>query len=314
MGAFGRSWHITKLSFRVMGKDKELILYPILSFIFSIIYLVIVGLLIATVVLSAQGDTLPEEYAEQIRMVFDQYGIYIVIAFLFIINVGLVFIITFFRSCVVYTAKRRFAGENATPGSTIGFAFTIFHLIFMWAIVAATVGLILRMIELAGRTIKGPGRILLIITSSLLGLAWYIVTLFVVPAIVYKRLGPFKAIGNSTKALKKTWGEQLIRHVGTGLAGFLLFVIGTIIAIIPIAIMWFALGEMNFAILSVIVVLWVLYIVFLIIFMGIANTIFNTALYEYAEYGKTPGDYSQDDLTGAFRSRKRSKQPSIGAT
>lgn len=38
--SFSRSWEITKLSFNVIKKDKELLLFPLLAGIFSIIFLV----------------------------------------------------------------------------------------------------------------------------------------------------------------------------------------------------------------------------------------------------------------------------------
>ena len=40
MGAFSRSWTITKLSFGVINKDRELLLFPILGGLLSILYII----------------------------------------------------------------------------------------------------------------------------------------------------------------------------------------------------------------------------------------------------------------------------------
>jgi hypothetical protein len=40
MGAFSRSWRITKLSFSVIGQDKEMLLFPLIASIASLAYMV----------------------------------------------------------------------------------------------------------------------------------------------------------------------------------------------------------------------------------------------------------------------------------
>ena len=66
---------------------------------------------------------------------------------LFLTYLGLAFIATFFNVCVVYTTKKRFEGGNATFGESVEFAFSKIHLIFAWSLVAATVGLLLRILD-----------------------------------------------------------------------------------------------------------------------------------------------------------------------
>jgi len=78
--------------------------------------------------------------------------------------------------------------------------------------------------ERAGRS----GQILLYITRSILGMVWGIVTIFVIPGMVYYNLSPFDAIKKSVAVLKKTWEESLIRYYGSGLAQFLFIVVGII--------------------------------------------------------------------------------------
>ena len=65
---------------------------------------------------------------------------------IFIIYLGLAFITTFFSVATVYTIKTRFEGGDATFFQSLGFACSRFHLIILWSLVSATVGLILKLI------------------------------------------------------------------------------------------------------------------------------------------------------------------------
>ena len=285
--AFSRSLAITKLSLDVIKKDKELLLFPVLSGIFS--FLFIISLLFPTVIvglLSSSG-----------KPAITGLGILL----LFIVYFGLAFIATFFNVCIVYTTKKRFEGGNASFSESIKFAFSRIHLIFAWSLLSATVGLILRFIENLAEKSKGVGRFVLNITHYLLGAVWSIITLFVVPAMVYKNIGPFDAIKNSVESLKKTWGESLIRYYGVGLVQFFFIILGVVFGIgLFLTSSLFGVVGMVFAILFIIA-----YFVLVIVFFSLINSIFNTALYAYANKGKLPKEYRKDIMQNAFVSRKK---------
>src|SRR5690349_23513064 len=101
MNAFSRSWMITKLTFGVINKDRELLAFALLSFLFSALFL------ISMVVPSVLPTLLANGFDRDSLEVY-QYII------LFITYFGLAFIATFFNVCVVYTAKVRFEVGNAT--------------------------------------------------------------------------------------------------------------------------------------------------------------------------------------------------------
>lgn len=286
MEAFKRSWEITKLTFDVIKKDKEMLLFPIMAGIFSLLF--IVAMVVPTILTSLIGAVGGEVMGTFV------YGI------LFIIYLGLAFIATFFNVCVVYTAKTRFEGKNATFAESIKFAMSKVHLIFLWSLVSATVGLILRMIDsMAERAGKG-GQVFFQILSSMLGMAWSIITIFVIPGMVYHDLTPFKAIKKSINTLKKTWGESLIRYFALGMAQFIFILVGILIAI-PLFLIMSALGVMG---IIVAIILTVIYFLGVILVFQVANTVFNTALYVYADQGKVPSGYSKEVLQKAFRNKK----------
>jgi len=283
--AFSRSWAIAKLSLDVIRKDKELILFPILAGFFS--FLFIVAILFPSVIAVLIAGSMPKLSG-------------VVILSLFIIYFGLAFISTFFSVCVVYTTKKRFEGGNATFGESIGFAFKKVHLIVYWSLVSASVGLILRFIENLAEKNKGIGAILLRVVYYLLGALWSVVTVFVVPAMVYHDLTPFAAIKRTVESLKKTWGESLIRYYGVGLVQFLFVVLG----IIGCFVLFFAGSFFGVVGIVSAVIIAIIYFVGVIVFFSLLSSIFNTALYAYANKGKLPKEYKSDIMQKAFVSRK----------
>jgi hypothetical protein len=279
---FSRSWEITKLSFNVIKRDKELLLFPLLAGIFSL--LLIAVMIVPTVLMGV------------IASVADEPGIF-EFAVLFMVYLGLAFIATFFNVCVVYTTKKRFEGGNATFGESIKFSMSKIHLIFSWSLLSATVGLILRVIDRMAERAGGAGQIILRITTALIGMAWSIITIFVVPGMVYYNLGPIDAIKKSARTFSKTWGESLIRYLGLGLIETLFIVLG-IVVFIPLLIL---LSNLGMAGIFIALVIGIIYFLAVILIFNVATTVFNTALFVYADKGKIPQGYSKEVMAGAFR-------------
>ena len=73
-----------------------------------------------------------------------------------------------------------------------------------YALIAATVGMILRAIQ---ERVGFIGRIIV----GLLGVGWTVATYLVVPVLVTRDVGPIDAVKESAGWLKKTWGENVIR-------------------------------------------------------------------------------------------------------
>ncbi|MBL4687381.1 MAG: hypothetical protein JKY37_22485, partial [Nannocystaceae bacterium] len=190
MNAFSRSWELTKVSFGVIGKDKELLLFPLIALGLSIVFLL--GALYPTVFIHMADDGSPEMGFLQISALFVTY-------------LGLAFIGTFSNMCIVYTAKKRFEGGDATFGESISFTMKRLHLVLAWATMSATVGLILRGLDEAAERAGAVGSILISILRSVLGMAWGAITLFVIPSMVYKGTTPIPAIKDSIRVLKESW-------------------------------------------------------------------------------------------------------------
>jgi hypothetical protein len=287
MNAFSRSWMITKLTFAVINKDRELIWFALLSFIFSSLYA------IAMIFPSVIPAVMERGYSQDSLQIFE----YIMI---FLTYFGLAFIATFFNVCVVYTTKIRFEGGNATFAESIRFALSRIPVIVQWSLISATVGLILRILHNLASNLGKIGQIVANILIGLLGMAWSIMTIFVVPVLVYENTGPIDAVKKSTQVIKKTWGESLIKNIGLGLVQLLIFVL-----ILAVA------GALTYGLMITFdaagLFIGIGIAAFLLLLTGlvftVASTIFNTALYIYANNNLVAPGFREDVVKGAFKQK-----------
>ncbi|MBI2665933.1 hypothetical protein HYX12_04895 [Candidatus Woesearchaeota archaeon] len=270
---FSRSWEVAKASFHVMRQDKEILLFPLLSSIFSFILLLIFVLPFFLVVF------FESEEVSSAAPILVYGGIFI---FYFLVT----FFAIFFNAGVVHIAKTRFEGGDATFKDGIKAGFTHLGAIIKWALVSATIGLILNALESKARQEKGIGGIIAHI---------------VITAIVLKNIGPWEALKSSVSAIKKTWGESLIRFYGLGLiqGGFIF--VGVIAFFIPGILLAFFFGSLLFG--GIMIGLFTLYATIVGVIFSSANTIYNTALFIYADTGKVPKIFPPEVVKGAFRKK-----------
>jgi len=285
MNAFSRSWLLTKLTFGVINKDRELLWFALLSFIFSTLFSI--AMVVPAVIPALLENGVSQESLEVYH--------YIII---FLTYFGLAFIATFFNVCVVYTTKVRFEGGNATFGESLKFAFSRLGLIFQWSLIAATVGLILRLLDNLAERFGKIGEIVMRIIIGMLGLAWSILTIFVVPVLVYEGLGPIDAIKKSAQVIKHTWGESLIKSIGLGLIQFAVIFLIIALSAGLTYVLSSAFQEMG---LLIGIGVGVLLVLLAGLIFSVASTIFNTALYVYANNNIIASGFNEEIVKGAFR-------------
>ncbi|MFT7625685.1 MAG: hypothetical protein ACI9WU_004876 [Myxococcota bacterium] len=279
---FGRSWRLTKLSFSIVLQDKEMLLFPLLGGLASLLFSLV--LLFPTILVS-WGDGAGFGALEYLL--------------LFITYFGLSFIATFFNVCVVFTTRTRFEGGDATFKDSLNFASTRLPQIVQWALVSASVGMLLRLLDVFAEKLGEVGQMVMGFIINLIGMAWTIVTIFVVPVMVYEGVGPKDAIKRSAETLKSTWGESLIRHYGLGLMQFLAF-----IAAAGIGWLLFAtVGQLGTAGVVISAIVTLILILGVVMTFNVASTVFNTALFAYAQGNTLPGTFDEDTLSHAFKVR-----------
>jgi hypothetical protein len=148
-----------------------------------------------------------------------------------------------------------------------------------WALLSATVGLVLQAISSRSGAI---GKIVI----GLVGFAWSVATYFVVPIIAFEQVGPLKAIKRSASVLKSSWGEALISNLGIGLIFFALALLG----LIPLVIGFVISGAVA---IIVGVVIAVVYWICIAVLASAVSSVLMTALYRYGTTGKLSEYYSE---------------------
>jgi len=161
--------------------------------------------------------------------------------------------------------------------------------ILPWAIVSATVSIILRAIEERAGFV---GRIV----GALAGVAWSLVTFLVIPVLVIEGVGVRDAVSRSGALFKKTWGENVAAQVGFGILG--------IVAMIP-AILVIALGvSMGGSLGLILLFAAIAYALVAAMVLSALNGVFQTALYRYAAGIDTGTTGFGPELESAFAPRR----------
>ncbi len=275
MGKITRTWSLMSECWQVLKQDKSLLVFPLISGFCCLALLA--SFAIPFYVTGAWHP--PGHDASSQRQVL-YYGS------LFLFYFSNYFVIVFFNAAIVACTAARMSGGNPTVGDGFRAAATRLPVIVGWALVSATVGLILRVIEDRSEKI---GRI----AAGLLGMAWTVVSFLVVPILVIENKGPIAALKDSTTLLKKTWGEQLVSN----------FSFGTIFAILAIPafgliILGVYLGSAP--ILFTCVGIAVIYLIALALVQSALQSIFQTALYLYARDGQVPEGFRAEVLGNAM--------------
>jgi hypothetical protein len=277
---FSRSWELIKASGEVLRQDKELLLFPLFS---AIATLIVSASFIVPLILTGAFERSIAPGDETAYMVF-----------LFLFYLVQYFIIFFFNSALVGAAMIRLDGGDPTVRDGLRIARSRFVQILGYAAIAATVGLILRIIEeragFIGRWIAG-----------LLGLAFTVATFLTVPILVSREVGPVEAVKESAALLKKTWGENIIGNGGMGILFFLFY-----LAVIGIGFVFvFGVSQTgNPALIVLTLAMVVLAVVVVALVQSALQGVYSAALYRYASQGDAGGSFSTSLLGEAFRPKR----------
>jgi Family of unknown function (DUF6159) len=289
MFRFGRlaaSWQLVKASWGVLRSDKQLLIFPIVSTLLTILVTItfIVPMALSGIVDRLIGGD------QSVR------PLGVVVAFAFYIVQY--FVIFFANSALVGAALLKLDGRQATAGD--GFRIALQHVgpIFGYSIIAATVGMLLRWLRDQGRN-SGLG-IVTAIVSGILGAAWNIATYLAVPVLVMEGVGPIEAIKRSTGYLKRTWGEQLVGNLGIGLVFGLL---GTLAAILGIGLVMAAATTGLLAAIVAAIAIVVVVVLIIALIGATLSGIYRAAVYRYATTGQIGAGFDPALVQGAFRQR-----------
>jgi len=274
-GSISNTIDLMKSCVRVLKKDKELILFPILAAFFVILF---VWIIFTFVGLDMSALTSNDNQTEEIPIVP-----------LLVLVFGANFIVVFFNSALVSAALDRLRGGDPNVRSGLSHASKHIHHIFIWSIIVTIMALIFAAIRASGRNRGAVGQIMTSIFASLLQAGWAMMTFFVIPIIVSENLSPFAAIKRSSGLFKQTWGNQVTANFGFG--------IFQILALLASGALGWFFGLLSANLGMIVGVLCATTSVSIIYTL---EGIYKAALYEFA-MGEKPLEFEQQDLRTAYR-------------
>jgi hypothetical protein len=270
MGRIGRSFHLVGQSYRLLMKDKELMILPLFS------GLTVIGVM--TGVFFGFGidvEKLDRRSAATYVPMFVMYTITYAIGI-------------FFQAAVVAGATERMRGGDPTVGSSLAAAWRRIGPILMWALVAATVGTILRAVQ---ERVGFLGKI----AVAIVGAAWSLATLFIVPVLVLEDLSVRDSFTRSVDVFKKTWGESVVGSISLGMAGVVAWV--TLVAVTGL-LAWMGAGVVALPVFFV-------GAVGLMLLFTTLQGVYLASLYQYATGNTASVGLDRELLANAFVEKSR---------
>ena len=277
-GTFSDSWKLTKTSFRLIREDRALLVFPLVAglSILGVLVLMIVG----EFFLFRSGAYSGGSEAAGVGLFLLAY-------------LGMVFLSVYCTAALIGAATLKLNGQQPTAADGWKVARGRIGRLVIWAVVSATVGLV---IQLISSRIRGVGGLLIGLAG---GVAWTVVTYFMIPVLLYEDQRPWPALKRSTRLFTSTFGKTLVSNLVLGL----LLVAGLVVVVVLIivSVLLFVGGSivLGFVCLGLGIAVGVM----VALIGATAEGILRAALYRYATTGKIDPEL----MPAAYR------QASVGA-
>lgn len=273
---FSRSWDMVKASAAVLRSDRELMLFPVLSGLATLLVLATFALPTFALRLFADGWSVG--------------GALVGFAFYFCTYSVMIF----FNCALVGAAMIRLEGGDPTLSDGLAAARARLGAIFGYAAIAATVGVLLQ-------ALKGKdNNVIVRLVGSGLGMAWTLATFLVVPVLVSRDIGPVDALKQSVSLLRRTWGENAVGQLGIG-AAFGLLTTGAVLASVLLVVL---AAQASFALTIVVGLLCLLGVLLLGVYQAALTGIYSAVLYRYAVAHELPPAFQGTDIAHAFAPKR----------
>jgi hypothetical protein len=280
-----RSWSLAGQCWDVLKEDPALLVFPLLSSIALLVLLGSFALPVFAMYHSLQPALMEGNTTHARRLLF-----YVLMYGFYIVNYA---VMMFFNSALISVALKRLDGESASVGDGLRMALANLPAILGYALIAATVGMMLRAIE---ERVGFIGRIVV----AIVGAGWTLATAMTLPVLVEEGVGPIEAISRSLDLLKRNWGENLVGNGGIslGVAVVAIPIIGVAFLLVSAAASTRAPGTIALA---------MTFMILAMIALGLVSTtlhaIYTAALYRFATGSKENAGIDGDLLVGAYRQK-----------
>jgi len=290
MNGLKRGWAIARESVAVLRLHPRLLIFPLLSVIAILVIL---------------AGALPVALYEGKRPAFvaldeDTRG-WVVVAQVLVVYVACYFVAIFFNAALIACVIRCFETGTASIADGLKAATHRIGAIFCWAVVAGTVGLLIKAggDALSRQAEKDLGFLAAIIVGIIVGILymiWIAVSYFVLPVLVMEGVGPFTALKRSSSLIEARWKDVVGGEARFGLLGLLLLL--PLVILVPILAVAFDAAGIVIGIGFTVV-----YIAVVGVVLSTMGTIFLAAVYKFAATGDVPEAFSAELVQTALRTK-----------
>ncbi|WIV66129.1 DUF6159 family protein [Natrialbaceae archaeon AArc-T1-2] len=270
MGLFSRlktGFVLSVASLRVLRSHPKLAVYPLMSGVASIVFV----LAVLGPVWFAGGSS---------------PGI-VELAALFVVYVGTSYIAALFNAGLVYDVGQIFRGNEPNLGAGLRAASNRSSALLVWAFASAVVGILIRALE-------SRGELGAQLAAAIFSVGWAMATFFVVPVIVFEDDSGTSMFTESASIFKETWGETAGAKVGLGIVPALIAVAGLVLAIGVVVVFPTGASVVTGLLIAVAAV------VLGVLVSGVITGVTKTALYVYATENVQPEAFRRFDFESLF--------------
>jgi hypothetical protein len=278
-----RSWTLAGECWGILKEDPALLIFPLLSSLAILLLLASFALPVWAVYHKLPAALSDGSTTHTARLL--SY------AWTYVFYVISYSIVMFFNTALIAVALKRLDGEPASVGEGLQTALCNLPAILGYALIAATVGTILRAVE---QRVGIVGRIV----TAIIGAAWTISTAMTLPVLIVENVGPVEAISRSLDLLRRNWGENLIGNGGISIG---IAVISLPLCVLAGLFMVFAISTKAVGMIVLAAVLLLVTVVGVSLVSATLHAIYTAALYRFATGSKENGGIGQELLAGAFQ-------------
>lgn len=198
---------LLRASFQLFRQNRRMIWLPVISGTISAVAFLIVSGLVAVPLIKSYG--------------WSGWGVLYFVPGTMVAS----FVSVFFNVALAFAADEQIEGRPVDVRKALRLAWGRKRVVFSWALVSATIGTVLRLIE---ERLGVFGRL----AGLLGGLAWAVATFMVLPVLAFEDLGPIAALKQSSHLLRTAFGTIARGALRFGLlfGGWLLLAFAIILA------------------------------------------------------------------------------------
>ncbi|MBI4339356.1 MAG: hypothetical protein HY680_05335 [Chloroflexi bacterium] len=286
MNTLARSYRLALESFKVLRRDPELAVFPVISFLGTLLAAGAIGSLgWLSGILSFADAITPGN-----------------VLLLFLFYFCTYFVTIYFQVGLVACVQHRLAGGDPDLSYGVKAASRRLGPIVSWAVVAAIVGLVLGLLQRAARkSTGGVGGIGAQVAIGIVGMAWSLATFFVIPILAAEGIGGLAVVKRSAGIIRHRWGEAVVGQAGIGLFMGLVAVGLALVLGLP-GVLALASGSTVGVVAGVaILVVAVLAVLTIIAVAATLQAIYTVVVYQYAIAGQRGEGFPAALVEGAFQ-------------